>query len=173
MYRQNILSLSFHLSIITTMTPHTHIITEVVENLSTSDPLNPSNYHGNDGCQMPSIEKLSEIIDLCRKLLFPGYFGLSGLNGLTMRYHLVQRPNGYTFCSAIKFFPFSISTNPKEAAITKKSCMRKQENMLRLSSRNSPNCVVSSQPTSLPPTMATLPPKVTEKSSIVTPPYAP
>ena len=70
------------------MTPHTHIITEVVENLSTSDPLNPSNYHGNDGCHMPSIEKLSEIIDLCRKLLFPGYFGLSGLNGLTMRYHL-------------------------------------------------------------------------------------
>lgn len=70
------------------MTPHTHIITEVVENLSTSDPLNPSNYHGNDGCHKPSIEKLSEIIDLCRKLLFPGYFGLSGLNGLTMRYHL-------------------------------------------------------------------------------------
>ena len=64
------------------MTSHTHIIADVVEQLSYRDPQSKLSYHGSDEQRMPSIEKLDEIIGLCRKLLFPGYFGLSGLNGV-------------------------------------------------------------------------------------------
>ena len=70
------------------MPSHTHIIADVVEQLSYRDPQSKLSYHGSDEQRMPSIEKLDEIIGLCRKLLFPGYFGLSGLNGLTIGYHL-------------------------------------------------------------------------------------
>lgn len=70
------------------MTSHTHIIADVVEQLSCHDPKSPLSYHSTDDRRMPSIEKLDEIVGLCRKLLFPGYFGLSGMNGLTIGYHL-------------------------------------------------------------------------------------
>jgi serine O-acetyltransferase len=37
---------------------------------------------------MPSINALSEIVDITRGILFPGYFGDSGINQHTMLYHI-------------------------------------------------------------------------------------
>ena len=54
------------------MTSHTHIIADVVEQLSCHDPQSPLSYHSTDDRRMPSIERLDEIVGLCRKLLFPG-----------------------------------------------------------------------------------------------------
>lgn len=40
---------------------------------------------------MPSVEKVSTIMDLLRSILFPGYFGRSGLTQENMAYHLGAR----------------------------------------------------------------------------------
>ena len=37
---------------------------------------------------MPSTEVLKEIVELCRSILFPGFFGDSGVNSKTMLYHI-------------------------------------------------------------------------------------
>ena len=37
---------------------------------------------------MPSISKLTEIVELSRAILFPGYFGDAGVNHLNLPYHI-------------------------------------------------------------------------------------
>lgn len=37
---------------------------------------------------MPSTEVLKEIVELCRSILFPGFFGNSGVNTKTLLYHM-------------------------------------------------------------------------------------
>lgn len=41
-----------------------------------------------DNNPMPSVKILSKIVDLIRSVLFPGYFGDSGVNSRTMVYHI-------------------------------------------------------------------------------------
>ena len=40
-----------------------------------------------DGESLPSLTGLSEIVDLCRAILFPGYFGYSHITSHTIAYH--------------------------------------------------------------------------------------
>lgn len=41
-----------------------------------------------DGAPLPSGRALEEIVDLCRAILFPGFYGNSNLNSKTLEYHV-------------------------------------------------------------------------------------
>lgn len=64
------------------------LLGQIVSSLS-----DPSSMHGlfhehNDGDPLPSQHALAEIVDLCRAVLFPGFYGKSNLNSKTLPYHL-------------------------------------------------------------------------------------
>ena len=62
-------------------------LTQVVRELTTPEPTDALLYHHADGHPLPSLTVLTEIVDLCRAILFPGYFGHSGISSHTIAYH--------------------------------------------------------------------------------------
>ena len=62
-------------------------LTQVVRELTTPEPTDALLYHHADGHPLPSLTVLTEIVDLCRAILFPGYFGHSGISSHTVAYH--------------------------------------------------------------------------------------
>ena len=46
------------------------------------------------GDPLPSTPILEEIISLCRAVLFPGYYGRSALNNVTVKYHIGMEDSG-------------------------------------------------------------------------------
>ena len=67
------------------LTPN--LLTQVVNVLAASGAADALLYHHADGRLLPSLGELSEIVDLCRAILFPGYFGHSGISDSTIVYH--------------------------------------------------------------------------------------
>ena len=67
------------------LTPNhlTHVVSELTTPKATDAPL----CHHADGHPLPSLGMLSEIVELCRAILFPGYFGHSGIGDHTIAYH--------------------------------------------------------------------------------------
>ena len=63
------------------------LLTQVVRELTTPEPTDALLYHHTDGHPLPSLSVLTEIIGLCRAILFPGYFGHSGISSHTIAYH--------------------------------------------------------------------------------------
>ena len=110
-------------------------------NSPATTPQSPLSYHSTDDRRMPSIEKLDEIVGLCRKLLFPGYFGLSGMNGLTIGYHpRALPPNGYTSCSQTRYSRYSTSTPDSPTQRRQPPCVPKPKNTPPDLSRPCPSC---------------------------------
>lgn len=64
-----------------------HLLPQVVRELTTSEPTDALLYHHTDGHPLPSLAILTEVVDLCRAILFPGYFGHSGISSHTIAYH--------------------------------------------------------------------------------------
>ena len=64
-----------------------HLLTQVVRELTTPEPANVPLCHHADGHPLPSLATLAEVVDLCRAILFPGYFGHSGISSHTIAYH--------------------------------------------------------------------------------------
>ena len=62
-------------------------LTQVVRELTTPDACDALLYHHTDGHALPSLDRLNEVICLCRAILFPGYFGHSGVSSHTIAYH--------------------------------------------------------------------------------------
>ena len=62
-------------------------IAQVVHELTSSESADSLLYHHADGHPLPSLSVLTEIVDLCRAILFPGYFGHSGVSDATLVYH--------------------------------------------------------------------------------------
>ena len=62
-------------------------IVQVVHELTSSESADALLYHHADGHPLPSFSVLTEIVDLCRAILFPGYFGHSGVSDATLVYH--------------------------------------------------------------------------------------
>lgn len=62
-------------------------LAQVVRELTTPEPTDALLYHHDDGNSLPSLSALNEIISLCRAILFPGYFGYSGISSHTIAYH--------------------------------------------------------------------------------------
>ena len=63
------------------------LLTRVVHELVSSEPTDILLHRHADGHPLPSLNVLTEIVDLCRAILFPGYFGHSGINDHTIAYH--------------------------------------------------------------------------------------
>lgn len=63
-------------------------LTDVVEQLSAVQSLRGLFRRHRKGCPLPSGRALSEIIDLARSILFPGYWGNPTVNTGTIRYHI-------------------------------------------------------------------------------------
>ena len=62
-------------------------ITQVVSALTNPESTDTLLYHHADGHPLPSLSMLTEIVELCRAILFPGYFGHSGISNHTIAYH--------------------------------------------------------------------------------------
>ena len=65
----------------------TNQLTQVVRELTAPDTTDALLYHHADGHSLPSLSVLTEIVGLCRAILFPGYFGHSGISSHTIAYH--------------------------------------------------------------------------------------
>ena len=66
----------------------THILTTAVDKLSESSSYKGLMHQHKDGEPLPSAKILEEVIDLCRAIIFPGYFGNSTINSQTIAYHI-------------------------------------------------------------------------------------
>lgn len=67
---------------------HASILTEIIDVLSSKDCESVSTLNKRGGRSLPSAKSLNEIVDLCRSILFPGYFGNSTINPNTIKYHI-------------------------------------------------------------------------------------
>ena len=72
------------------MTPisTTHILTQTVTQLSADESLKGLFHQHQEGNPLPSNDVLSEIIQLARGILCPGYYGQSSVNRRTLPYHI-------------------------------------------------------------------------------------
>lgn len=67
---------------------YTHLLRQTVEALSDTQQMQGLFHQHRHGDPLPSQQTLEEIIQLCRAVLFPGYYGKSTLNAVTVRYHI-------------------------------------------------------------------------------------
>jgi len=63
-------------------------ILHLVQKLSDTDPIKEVCHQQLKDSPMPSVTVLSEIVNLCRSVLFPGYFGDAGVTSRTIMYHI-------------------------------------------------------------------------------------
>ena len=64
------------------------VLTKAVDELSESKSYARLFHQHKDGNPLPSGETLQEIIELCRAVLFPGFFGHSSVSSRTINYHI-------------------------------------------------------------------------------------
>lgn len=64
------------------------LLKQTVGQLSEPDAMYGLFYEMEEGDPLPSGSELAEIIDLCRAILFPGFYGKSTLNSKTLPYHI-------------------------------------------------------------------------------------
>ena len=66
----------------------THLLAQTVTELSEDSSLKGLLHEHKDGDPLPSGKVLHEIIELCRAILFPGFYGKSTVNHHTITYHI-------------------------------------------------------------------------------------
>lgn len=66
---------------------HSNILSETVDKLSEVDSYRQLFHQYRDQEELPSGEVLKEIVDLCRAILFPGYYGNARISTQTIRFH--------------------------------------------------------------------------------------
>lgn len=66
---------------------HSHVLNETIEKLSDEASYNQLFHAYRDEEALPSGEVLKEIVDLCRAILFPGYYGQARISIQSMRFH--------------------------------------------------------------------------------------
>lgn len=65
-----------------------HLLAETVTELSEENSLKGLFHEHKDGDPLPSGKVLQEILELCRAILFPGFYGKSTVNHHTINYHI-------------------------------------------------------------------------------------
>lgn len=66
----------------------THQLGTVIVELSDVNSQGGMFHEHRDGAPLPSGPALQEIVDLCRALIFPGFYGNSNLNSKTLEFHV-------------------------------------------------------------------------------------
>ena len=64
------------------------LLKQTVGRLSDPESMNGLFHEHNDGDPLPSATALTEIVELCRAIIFPGFYGTSTLNSKTLPYHI-------------------------------------------------------------------------------------
>ncbi len=64
------------------------LLGDTIQELAATDSLQGMFHEHRDGAPLPSGPVLNEIIELCRAILFPGFYGNSNLNSKTLNYHI-------------------------------------------------------------------------------------
>ena len=64
------------------------LMKQTVDRLSEPSAMYGLFYEMDDGDPLPSASALAEIVDLCRAILFPGFYGKSTLSSQTVPYHI-------------------------------------------------------------------------------------
>lgn len=67
---------------------HIHILTKATDVLANIDSYHELFHQQRYGEPLPSQKDLSEVIDITRAILFPGYFGHSNVKLQTLKYHI-------------------------------------------------------------------------------------
>ncbi|MBO4612704.1 MAG: serine acetyltransferase [Bacteroidaceae bacterium] len=65
-----------------------HLLEKTIAELSEIDSMGGMFHEHRDGAPLPSGPALQEIIELCRAILFPGFYGNSNLNSQTLKFHI-------------------------------------------------------------------------------------
>lgn len=63
-------------------------ILDLVQRLADTGPIREVCHHQLKDSPLPSVPVLTEIVQLCRSVLFPGYFGDAGVTSRTIMYHI-------------------------------------------------------------------------------------
>ena len=66
---------------------HSKVLNDTVEMLSDEGSYHQLFHAYRDEEALPSGEVLKEIVDLCRAILFPGYYGNARISKQTIRFH--------------------------------------------------------------------------------------
>ena len=61
---------------------------QTISQLSENSPLHGLSLEHRDGDPLPSQQALAEVVDLCRSVFFPGYFGQPAISARMQTYHL-------------------------------------------------------------------------------------
>ncbi len=64
------------------------LLNETIVKLSEASSLKGLFHEHQDGAPLPSSRALNEIIELCRAILFPGFYGKNTINSHTLQYHI-------------------------------------------------------------------------------------
>jgi serine O-acetyltransferase len=67
---------------------HSETMTKAIQELSEYDLLRGLCHEQQESSSMPSASVLEEVIDLCRAILFPGYFGNASISRQNLSFHI-------------------------------------------------------------------------------------
>ena len=143
------------------------LLAQVVRELTTPEPTDAILHHHAEGHPLPSHPVLTEVVELCRAILFPGYFGHSGTSSDTMAYHMgvnVERLHTLLISQVSAGLCFD-----GRAASASDDSQRIASTFVSVC----PACAASSPPMWWPPMRATPPPPAMVRSSPATPPCVP
>ena len=101
----------------------THLLAQTVTDLSESSSLKGLFHEHQDGDPLPSGKVLHEIIELCRAILFPGFYGKSTVNHHTITYHIgVNLERLYNLLTEQILAGLCFSTEVQAGRIDEQSC---------------------------------------------------
>jgi hypothetical protein len=102
----------------------THFLAQTVAELSENSSLKGLFHEHRDGDPLPSGKVLHEIIELCRSILFPGFYGKSTVNSHTITYHIgvnVERLYGLLTEQILAGLCFAIDGEAEDAPVSERS----------------------------------------------------
>lgn len=114
----------------------THLLAQTVTELSSGPSLKGLFHEHQDGDPIPSGKVLYEIIQLCRAILFPGFYGKSTVNHHTITYHTgVNIERLYNLLSEQIQAGLCFSAEPEEDHTGYRPCEAYKEKACQLAAR--------------------------------------
>jgi len=111
------------------------IILQTIKKLSTTECSKDVCHEQSDEYPMPSVDVLREIVKLCRSILFPGYFGDSGVTSQTLYFHVgvnVRKLHTLLVQQVKAGFIFDICCNEADPAILADKADEKATEFIRV-----------------------------------------
>ena len=146
----------------------THLLAQTVTELSEDSSLKGLFHEHQDGDPLPSGKVLHEIIELCRAILFPGFYGKSTVNHHTITYHIGVNIERLYNLLTNRYMPDYASMPRKQATVHVTPNAKRPSTWPDSSSAACQPCAKCWPPMWKRLTTATRLPSLTAKSSVVT-----